>query len=61
MTATNRPPAVLELGTAEGVLGLAGDIPGLDLLVARYGAEALVINVILAERAKKAARKARVS
>lgn len=59
MTATNRAPVAVELGTVEGALGLAGDIPGLDSLVARYGPEALVINVILAERAAKAARVSR--
>lgn len=59
MTATNAPPLRLELGTDGGALGLAGSIPGLDALVDRYGPEALVINVILAERAAAAARENR--
>ena len=59
MTATNRTPAAGELAATEGALGLASDIPGLDSLVDRYGPEALVINVILAERAAKAARERR--
>lgn len=61
MTATNTPPPRLELGTDGGALGLASDIPGLDSLVDRYGPEALVINVILAERAAKAARVSRAN
>lgn len=61
MTATDTPPPRLELGTDGGALGLASDIPGLDSLVDRYGPEALVINVILAERAAKAARVSRAN
>ena len=58
---TNTPPQRVELGADGGALGLASDIPGLDSLVDRYGPEALVINVILAERAAKAARVSRAN